>query len=320
MSSFARRILLFQPDIRLYCALGETCSILNQEHRARYSHVLPRAKAVEPTVDNPFGVPLVKRTYELVSPEPGNSAFVNEAASEHIPSRKRIVIYVHGHRTRYFRAVAVLDHIMNIIRDGSGAVQPVIVVGFLWPCHSAKVSYGLARSKTNQAGQILRNAILALQNRNNTIEAVIGHSLGARVVLNALCRSVIPLPALRRPVTRVYLLAAAVSQNAFQGEYLLSSLDTVRVLTFHSSNDPVLEAGFGWGELVSTFSVVSHVLNGDGVALGLSGPNLPADAADADKLIAVNVSDFVRSHSIHAYLAAESFQSHLRDALVAEDV
>ena len=305
MSQFASQVLLFQPDTRLFCHKGNACLIQHPDHMARYCHRIPVPQPCLATHSNPHAIPLVQQTYELTA----DLDFLNSGdLASRCPTGKNIIIYVHGHRTRYYRAIAVLDHIRSICRDDKSLkLRDYIVMGFVWPCHSKKISYSLARAKVPQVAVILRNSILALQKAGNVVDAVISHSMGTRVALAALDSSI---PDRSSPaISKLFLLAAAVSRDALYREYLITNITARYIYNIFSNDDDVLASGFGWGELVSSLAVSSHIFGYGGEALGLRGAVLPEDLLRdiSDRFTDVDVSQDVHNHSIHAYLCSKGF-------------
>ena len=181
--NFAKNTLLFQPDIRQFCIKGDKCNVKNEEHFRIYCHDLPpKTKSSEKTASNPLGVPLVNRTWTLE-----NGEFVGDDPENEIPTSKTVIFYCHGHRTRYYKAISALNHMNMIIQsmEKSISVENIVVVGFLWPCHTKKISYMYARDKAStEAASRFTHSIEALKRRNNRV-IVVAHSMGARVVLSA---------------------------------------------------------------------------------------------------------------------------------------
>jgi pimeloyl-ACP methyl ester carboxylesterase len=304
MNRFARQTLMFQPDIRLFCHHGERCGIVNRGHWSRYCHTFPSYDN-QVTESNPYGIPGIERTWRLDSDR--EIRFVGTGHNEPLPSDSDVILYIHGHRNRYFRVTAALNHIKNICNSNPKTANR-IVIGFLWPCHANKVSYGLARSRTPQAAGILRQAIAALQSRGNRISDIVGHSMGARVALTTLLRR--PEPIIE-PVERLIMLAAAVPCDSLDHEFLVNNLEVKQITNINSENDDTLATAFRWGEIFS-FSSFFYALTGNGgIAMGLVGIRGSALLQNEILLKSVNASTNVLGHSIHAYLASKEFSNCL---------
>ena len=155
--------------------------------------------------------------------------------------------------------------------------------------HINKLSYGLARSRTPEAAAILLRVLRALQLQGNNIHAIVAHSMGARFALAALSQTPQQLPLhdmqLLRPVSYLYLLAAAVSSNALHAEFPLQSLFAKHVINIHSRNDDVLADGFSLGETLAAGSIWGALFGTKVVALGLMGATMMAVNGCKDELL-----------------------------------
>lgn len=322
MNRFSTETLLFQPDTRMYCHHGSDCAVRNKEHTVRYNHVLPAVGATPPsTPGNPFSVPGVSHTWSLA-----NSEFVNKhIGAESLPRDSRVVLYVHGHRTRYYKATATLRHIDDLCA-ASYSSQPYVVMGFLWPSHSKKVSYVKARPKASgEASVRLTDSIRALQARGNEIH-IVAHSLGCRLALSCLFSNKNTESESILPVKSLIMLAAAVSEHDFQMEFPRELLNVGTIFNVFSTNDPVLDQGFQLAEAASgiyasLLSLLSAPLQNNGggdegaarfrnSAIGVTGVT-----ASIEGYHDVNGSTEITTHSIHAYLAAPSVQQLLRQCV-----
>ena len=238
-----------------------------------------------------------------------------------LPRNSNVVLYVHGHRTRYYKVIAALSHLFHICQN-TVAADSCYVIGFLWPCHSKKVSSAKAKDKAStQAALRLTNSIAALQHHGNQVH-VIGHSMGCRVALVALRDTSILLP-----VSSFLLLAAAVSEKEFLSEFPRSALKANKIVNVYSLEDDVLQKGFVLGERLSTIynwfgSTLAHkdkpvALDIDGArdeAIGLCGVAQPSD-----QFVDIDASSQVHTHSIHAYLAAPIVHAYIIKYIEAFD-
>jgi hypothetical protein len=363
---FSDLTLMFRPDTRLFCNKGQSCVVPNDDHHRMYCHALSNPKGASATPQNPHGVSGVECTWTL-----SGDKFVNDALDDDLPRDSKVVFYVHGHRTRFFKFTAALAHLNLICNPTTHAETthpPVHVVGFLWPCHGKKVSYGLARSKaSNEGGRRFRHCIAAMQQRNNEVY-IIAHSLGARVTLSALLpplssaerSEIIELP---KPVQDVLLIGAALPSDAFVTEFPRDRLHVLNTYNFLSAHDEVLAKGYGWAERLAELSMFSFTWSRP-AAMGSVGATSAATTStitttstttttttttttanmttipatcistishnmqrqeEAEKdddeafnssigeepCMNIDVSDEVRTHSVHAYLASPSFRRYL---------
>lgn len=254
-----------------------------------------------------------------------DSIFQNEDQLPDVLKNRTVIIYVHGHRTRYLKATATLSHLS--LRAPSQAV-----IGFLWPSHSRKESYVFARSKAStEAAHRLQNLIVALQRLGNSIH-IVSHSMGVRLTLHALSfpqsimssnedqRSEKSAHCIR-PIESIFMLGAAIPSNAFlasntdlENSWNPEALLTNQILNFYSIRDHVLSSAYQWAEAFALYSVMS-LFNKDTKAMGSVG--MMKDSSDFDgKIHNIDVSHEVSTHSVHAYLASPTFQEclerHLR--------
>jgi esterase/lipase superfamily enzyme len=251
-----------------------------------------------------------------------------------IPSNSNILLYVHGHTTRFFRFIGGLMHLRTVANSWKGC-ENVKVFGFLWPSHMQKVSYVQSRAKTQQAGLILRQCIRALQSRGNSV-SVCAYSMGSRVALTSLLCG--PDDGeLLKPLESLFLIAAAVSSNVFTTEFRLQNLKVKRICNFFSDKDEVLSDGFFLGEIISggislvdafTLDIKSFALGKAGIDTNVN-EDTTATATSASiqanettiaidttgdylpKVENVDLSNEVSSHSNHAYFCSAIFQSKL---------
>ena len=344
--TFARRLLMFRPDARLFCQHGASCDRKADPSHAMYSHELPQLPAAfppppadaEPPMSqigprvggasvpcarpSQLSVHLCRDVCEigfapppppspppsLSSPPPPTTA--TDASS--LPAGVPVLLYVHGFRQRFHRVTAALYH-LRTVHEG------VCVVGFLWPAHSHKASYVKARGKTGRAGRLLRNVIALLCERGCSVHLV-GHSLGCRVVLSSLaCGSPAAVrtgacPAVH--VSSVTLLAAAVASDALAdgGEFAASQLRTslsseARISVFSSANDDVLRDSFWYGEILQGMAALRP--RAATVALGLHGVADGAHTQVPRGVDVVDITDEVANHSPHTWIASSRVASSI---------
>lgn len=208
-------------------------------------------------------------------------------AKSGLPFDTTVLVYVHGFRKDYERCLSVTQHLEQCIGDltvsrlGVGSASTAVseaepepelelerggrcgghaseqrrrfvVLGFVWPAHASQTSYGRARAKTPHAGALLARLLRQLSGPQRNRVVVVAHSLGARVVLEALSQCSSQLEASlaeARPtevVSETVLLAASVANDVLQpgGEFDRSRLRTQRLVVCHSQGDPVLKSFF----------------------------------------------------------------------------
>lgn len=154
-SRFSDVTLLFQPDIRLFCHKGSNCEVTNKKHFELYCHQLDPTVKPEKTNENPYCVPNCAQTWTLLETNVFGNDFVS---TKSIPENSRILIYVHGHRTRYFRATGALSHLLEISKTMKGC-ENLKIFGFLWPSHYYQAGYIQSRAKTSTGNFLLFSSL-----------------------------------------------------------------------------------------------------------------------------------------------------------------
>jgi hypothetical protein len=253
-----------------------------------------------------------------------NSIFQNEDQLPDPLRNNQVLVYVHGHRTRYLKATATLSH-LSLKAPGR------TVIGFLWPSHSRKESYVFARSKAStEAAHRLRILLVALQRLGNSIH-VVSHSMGVRLTLHTLSY---PQPTansnevqgsegtqLIQPIASFFMLGAAIPSNAFHpsntdpnNSWNYESLLTNQIINLYSTRDHVLSSAYQWAEAFAQYSVMT-LFNKDTKAMGSVGISKDSSANIEEKVHDLDVSDEVPTHSVHAYLESLTFQEYLQRLL-----
>ena len=273
--SFNSESLCFQPDTRLFCNDGMCCKLLNNpdsEHGRLFIHTTPgviqkMAEAAPATVviNRPslsVKLPHVPRAWALrATTDAAVSESASSASAVDIPEElagRRVVVWVHGFRQRYFRVISVASHLAHQLGcqggDGEGdedggTASRTVVLAFLWPSHCNKAAYGLARADAMRAAPRLTATLSALRAAGCCV-TVIAHSMGCRVALTALTAEDTSTTAPSQPSTaasgakvsvptgeagcapgaelcsHLFLLAAAVEANSLSvgGEFALERL------------------------------------------------------------------------------------------------
>jgi pimeloyl-ACP methyl ester carboxylesterase len=263
----------------------------------------------------------VSRTWSLGN----NYTFQNEGELPDVLKNKQVLIFVHGHRTRFLKATAALSHL-------SLRAPSATIVGYIWPAHSRKESYALARTKAStEAADRLQALLIALQRLGNSIH-IISHSMGARLTLHALSLTrpidseneegpqSLPL----RPIQSFFMLGAAVPSNAFLASQTTSpsnswnyrSLLAHQIVNCYSSQDEVLSSAFQWAEAFAQYSILA-LFDKETRAMGSVGivKDSLLESDLSRRLHDLDVSQEVPTHSVHAYLASGTFISYLNRVL-----
>ena len=214
---------------------------------------------------------------------------------------KKVLVLVHGYNNEpedVHDAYAVLES--YFARLVTGDTEYDQIVGYIWPGGDDPLDYGAAKKRANALARRFGIWLAKMQATRANID-VMGHSMGARVILKALKK--IAEPAVRN----TFLMAAAVDDESIQTdeEFYLSTQETENIFVFHSRHDGVLRHGY-------------RFLEGD-TALGLNGPEDPYEMlsyfnpADPEtpNVFVVNCKNVIRKHGaykrtvpIYTYLSA----------------
>ena len=306
LNEFTPYTLVFKPDCRLFCPNGLDCKLLrNQTHRDLFIHTTKHAvkqaaasspptkvtnQASCPTLTVPT-VPHVPECFAIQAEEATASATGSPPPLPTSLRGRRVVVWVHGFRQRYFRVVNVAAHLLHRLGQGTSAPPPTspIVLAFLWPCHARKAAYGLARADAMRAAPRLRALLRALHGAGCDVR-VIGHSMGCRVALQALLQDTGAEPSVL--CSQLHLLGAAVDADALSagGEFERGRIGAEAVSVYSSLHDEVLRAHFRLGEAISGRGASAG-------ALGMAAP--PAGIAGVDT---VDVSESVGGHNPNLWL------------------
>ena len=303
---------LYQPDCRHFCEHGQKCELFKaqartlteaqrlkvQAHCDFFLHPTGEAaklsKIHEASCRNKEGFTAETwgaYEYWSIDGSEGSSDFPCQL------NESRVLVYVHGFRTPFHRAMSFLYLLQQRLRmetrgDLAAVVERTNVIGFLWPSH--KTSYPGARAKIPGAAVKL-HALLQRLHSNGCTVTVVGHSLGARVALSAV-RTSIP----ETIVDHMFLLGAAIHHNALSstGDFPREALAVRSITNFFSKNDAVLAGAFGLAELSSGGPKREAAMG----FCGISEP-LPDGCASYD------VSSTVPSHNADDYILSPPVMS-----------
>jgi pimeloyl-ACP methyl ester carboxylesterase len=202
-----------------------------------------------------------RRTELSVRAEPDRGGpvapFVSGGEALQDPGIATALLLVHGFnntpteaRTSYG---TFADHVLNAL--ASSRVEPDAIVGFHWPGNAAVgplsfmdvAGYPVDVHRAMEAAERLAEYLQNPGMRPLQL-VIVGHSLGCRLVLEALKR--LPQAPIRPDIGLVVLMAAAVPVNlAEQGQPLdVAQMPQERILKFHSTSDMVLWLAFPLGQ------------------------------------------------------------------------
>jgi len=197
-------------------------------------------------------------------------------------SERTVVVWVHGFRQNFLRTVEIIGHLKHRLQESSAAFGSnglPVVIGFLWPAYSQKLSYAHARGNAWSAAPRLKALLEALRLRCCRV-VVIGHSLGCKLSLEALHRSNATTGdiSLRDSslCSHLILVSAAVPSDALSpgGRYPRSHVAAQQVTVISSEHDIVLRKYFAVGETASRLLLKAGSMRHP-AALGHVGPASP---------------------------------------------
>ena len=172
---------------------------------------------------------------------------------------QRILLLVHGYNNEpedVHNAYAVIEKHVTQFKPNNAAYDHVI--GYIWPGGDDRFDYYSAKTRANALARRFGIWLQEMQVHNVTVD-IMGHSMGARVILKG-------LKTLEEHIVRnVFTMAAAVDNESIQsGEDFFSSTEQCEnIFVFHSKNDSTLKFAYSFAEW--------------DFALGLVGPEDPQD-------------------------------------------
>ena len=211
------------------------------------------------------------------SPTRARRATIEELC-DHVAGRRTLLL-IHGYNNA-FRDI--WDSYQTIFDRGSAFFERTF--GYVWPGGDAKWEWWQAKHSSGRAAERLTQHLETLGRAATELD-IMGHSLGSRVALEAVCQ----LPA--ATVHNLYLLAPSVDNECLQpGEQYFCATQLVgnRVFVFYDTEDLVLRTAFRVSELDN--------------ALGQSGPQDPNKTPAS--VTAVNCRYAVQGHADYRDTAA----------------
>jgi esterase/lipase superfamily enzyme len=229
-------------------------------------------------------LPRLDRFFEL---DEGNLAAQMEG--------KHVLILVHGFRNPLQNVASSYQRVLKGLTDFGlvGEVNYGLVLGFTWPGFETAAGFFPAVPFANRSAGHFRS-LLELASRNARTVDVQAHSLGARVVLQALAGGTSAF------VDNVILLAAAVDDEDLEPrqEFTRALEGCRRCLVYHSERDNTLKFAFPIGD-APEFNR----------ALGWKGPDHPKIIErDCPDVFVIDCKRPVRSHG--GYKSAARYYEH----------
>ena len=199
---------------------------------------------------------------------PNMGPLLDDRAIERRVDGKNLLLATHGfnvHRDEGVRALGQLDsHLHN-----SGKLsQADLFIGVLWPGDFwvPAINYPFEGDDAIDCGKRLA-ALCARQLRTAQSFSFLSHSLGARLVLEAVKR-------LNRRARSVCLTAAAIDQDCLRREYAAAARNADSISILASHEDTVLKLAFPVGNPI--FRWFQDAGDYFQIALGYDGPPRPA--------------------------------------------
>ena len=260
--------------------------------------------------DNELAVSDGIRDVDLVGESP--SVRVNEDDFLADIAEKTVIMLVHGCNNEpedVHRAYAILEPRLLQLGRGPDLSAYDRVIGYIWPGGDDPLDYFSAKKRADALARRFGIWLQKMSDKDATVD-LMGHSMGARVILGALkTRS-------SRVARNTIVMAASVDDESIQvdEEFYPSIQRTGNSIVFHSRHDPALKIWYRLAE-------------GNG-ALGLSGPEdtdevisafNPSDP-DTPNVFVVNCKNHIRGHGDYKEENAvyDHLDSFLRGAIVRQ--
>lgn len=217
-----------------------------------------------------------------------------------IISNKKILVLVHGYNNRHKKVLEAYDiikeKVINYIDDNAYDE----IIGYSWPGGDHKHEYFSAKNRSDEAAIRLLNLLIDMKNKNSTMD-VLAHSMGNRVIFDALKGSPVPL------VRNVFSMAAAVNDESLEpGEEFSSSIEKCdRIFVFHSTKDIVLKMAYKSAERDR--------------ALGYSGlEDISYALQDDVNIWTINCKKIVKAHG--GYKKSKEVFKHINMSLTTDNL
>lgn len=147
----------------------------------------------------------------------------------------RVIVFVHGYNTKFEEAVYRLA---QIIHDSGSPHLPVL---YTWPSRAKLLSYGYDRESANYSRDGLEAVLWALQRNPKVKEiAILAHSMGNWVTLEALRQMAIRSGAVAPKIQSVMLAAPDVDIDVFRRQIIAIGDKRPPFALFTSQNDVAL--------------------------------------------------------------------------------
>ena len=219
----------------------------------------------------------VIRRVELSNPDPAIDKPLTE--EEYLASLegRRVLLLVHGYNNTEDDVNLGYEKILGTVQSTLPG-QYDVVTGYTWPGGALGLSYPIARARANSAGPRFALWLKKIAKVAKALD-VMCHSLGARVVLEAL------EPATGVRLRNLYLFAAAVDNESIErGEdYHEATRRCDRVVVVHARTDRTLGLWYRIGDALMPWQWLDFF----DAALGYSGPEDPADIIHFSKNVVV---------------------------------
>jgi len=233
------------------------------------------------------------------------------------PRGKKVIIFVHGFTVRY---PAALDK-LRFIAEALG--ESLTIIGFVWPgtfkakLKTAKIfGYIHSRDLAERSAERLRKLIKVVAGHENEVH-LLGHSMGARLVLQAL-HNYPPKELGKTPkVGHTFLIAAAVPVVSLDDgdQFPASSLGTEQLTVFHSVKDDVLPMQYKLGEFIPGLLQARHSPGAQLQALGMTGPSAAVLSSKNCNVTGIDVSDEVDCHHTTSWMSSKTIQKVICESL-----
>ncbi len=176
---------------------------------------------------------------------------------------RHVLIGTHGFDVNREDGIACLSNWEGLLQFTS----PAVFVGLLWPGDSIGLrglDYPQEPKIADDAGQLIA-PFLDANFQGAASVSFVSHSLGARVVLEAISH-------MNLPVRRLLLMAGAIDDDCFDTEFEVVAAKVEKISVLASKRDKVLSLAFPLGDLAGGIIAAGHPWWHS--ALGRTGPSV----------------------------------------------
>ena len=150
---------------------------------------------------------------------------------QHLPKKRRVMVFVHGFNNRYEDAVY---RFAQIIHDSGADVAPIV---FTWPSRASIFDYAYDKESTNYSRDALEDLLQLLANDTSADEiTIMAHSMGTWLAVEALRQMAIRDGAVSPKIKNVILASPDLDIDVF-GQQMVALRNKAPHFTIFVSQD-----------------------------------------------------------------------------------